>query len=146
MPSHTARGPGRVLALQHLYSFEQNHYRDDGCLVPDEAREGVDDESIAFAKELFEGFQTERPAIDAAVDQRLENWTIQRLAVLDRAILRLGAFEIIYRPDTPPKVSINEYIEIAKRFGSEAKTAKLVNGVLDRIAREHRPDEVAKRD
>jgi transcription antitermination protein NusB len=144
-PSHGSRGPGRVLALQLLYSFEQNHYHDDGCLVPDEANDGMDGESIAFAKELFAGFQAERAAIDAAVDQRLENWTIQRLAVLDRAILRLGAFEIIYCPDTPPKVAINEYIEIAKRFGSEAKTAKLVNGVLDRIAREHRPNEVAKR-
>ncbi len=145
-PSHGTRGPGRVLALQQLYSFEQNHYKDDGCLTPDELLEGIDEESIAFAQELFSGFQAERTAVDAAVDQRLENWTIQRLAVLDRAILRLGAFEILYRPDTPPKVAINEYIEIAKLFGSEAKTAKLVNGVLDKIAREHRPNEVAKRD
>jgi len=48
-------------------------------------------------------------------------------------------------PETPPKVAINEGIELAKLYGSEAKTAKLVNGVLDRIAREHRPNEVGKR-
>ncbi len=84
--------------------------------------------------------------MDAAVDQRLENWTIQRLAVLDRALLRLGAYELLFCADTPPKVTINEYIELAKRYGSEAKTAKLVNGVLDKIAREHRPSEVARRE
>ena len=131
-----SRTQGRVLALQRLYSFEQNHYVDDGLLAPDETLEGVEPEAIVFATELFDGFRKERAAVDAAVDARLENWTIQRLAVLDRAILRLGAFEILYCPGTPPKVAINEYIEIAKGFGSEAKTTKLVNGVLDRLARD----------
>lgn len=131
-----SRTQGRILALQRLYSFEQNHYVDDGLLAPDETLEGVEPEAIAFATELFDGFRKERTAVDAAVDARLENWTIQRLAVMDRAILRLGAFEILYCPGTPPKVAINEYIEIAKGFGSEAKTTKLVNGVLDRIARD----------
>jgi transcription antitermination protein NusB len=136
--ANAARNAGRALALQLLYSFEQNHYQDDGQLLPDDISEDIDAEAIAFAKTLFEGFRTERPAVDAAVDARLENWTIHRLAVLDRAILRLGAYEILYSKDTPPKVAINECIELAKRFGSEVKTAKLVNGVLDRIAREMR--------
>jgi N utilization substance protein B len=65
--------------------------------------------------------------------------------VVDRAIMRLGAAEILYRNDTPPKVAINEAIELAKRFGSEEKTAKLVNGVLDKLARDHRPDDLKKR-
>ena len=95
---------------------------------------------------LLVGFAKERPAVDAAIDKRLDNWTIHRLAVADRALLRLGAFEILYCADTPPKVSINEYIELAKRYGSEAKTPKLVNAVLDKIAREHRSDQVSKRD
>ena len=59
------------------------------------------------------------------------------MAVLDRSILRLGCYELIYCPDVPPKVVINEYIEIAKQYGSDVKTGKLVNGVLDRIAKEH---------
>jgi N utilization substance protein B len=132
-----ARTSGRALALQMLYSFEQNHYQDDGRLLPDEAREGLGEEVIGFATALFAGFGAERAPVDAAVDQRLENWTIHRLAVIDRAILRLGAFELLHRSDTPPKVAINEWIELAKIYGSEAKTPKLVNGVLDRIARDH---------
>ncbi len=132
------RTRGRELALQLLYSFEQNRYVDDGMLLPTDASEGLDPEAQAFALTLFRGFAAERPAVDAAVDQRLDNWTIHRLAVADRAVLRLGAYELLYCADTPPKVAINEYIELAKQFGSDAKTAKLVNGVLDRIAREHR--------
>ncbi len=132
-----ARTSGRALALQLLYSFEQNHYQDDGRLLPEEARDGLNEEVVAFARELFDGFGLQRPAVDAEVDKRLENWTIQRLAVIDRAILRLGAFELLHRVDTPPKVAINEWIELAKVYGSEAKTPKLVNGVLDRIARDH---------
>jgi N utilization substance protein B len=140
-----ARSQGRELALQFIYSYEQNKYVDDGMLLPGDDLAAVDAEATAFARELFQGFAAQRVPVDAAVDQRLENWTIQRLAVLDRALLRLGAYELLYCADTPPKVAINEYIELAKRYGSEAKTAKLVNGVLDKIAREHRPGEVSKR-
>lgn len=137
-----ARSRGRELAVQRLYSFEQNKYIDDGMLLPFDATEGMDNESIEFAGTLQTGFAKERTAVDAAVDKRLENWTIHRLAVADRAILRLGAYEIIYCADTPPKVTINEYIELAKKYGSEAKTPKLVNAVLDKIARDHRPGTV----
>ena len=132
-----ARSSGRSLALQLLYSFEQNHYKDDGLLVTDDLTEEAGPEGVLYAQALFTGFCTERIAVDAAVDKRLENWTIQRLAVIDRAILRLGAYELLHRSDTPPKVAINEWIELAKSFGSEGKTSKLVNGVLDRIARDH---------
>jgi N utilization substance protein B len=137
------RTRGRSLALQMVYSFEQNRYQADVVLVPDDSSEGLEPEAVAFAKGLFDGFSAQRPAIDASIDQRLENWTLGRLAVIDRALMRLGAYELLYCPDTPPKVAINEYIELAKQYGTEAKTARLVNGVLDRIAREHRPGEVA---
>ena len=144
-----ARSRGRELALQLLYSFEQNKYLDDGMLLTADATEGMEEESIVFARALQAGFAKERPAVDSAVDKRLENWTIHRLAVADRAILRLGAYEILYCADTPAKVAINEYIELAKRYGSEAKTPKLVNAVLDKIAKEHRAGDVrspAKKD
>ena len=139
------RSRARETAVQLIYSFEQNKYVDDGMLLPVEDTDEVTPETLALAREIFAGFVKERAAVDAAVDKRLENWTIHRLAVADRALLRLGAYEILYCPDTPPKVAINECIELAKRYGSDAKTAKLVNGVLDKIAREHRPDEVNKR-
>ncbi len=139
-----ARSRGRELALQLMYSFEQNKFVDDGMLLPADAIDGLDSESVEFARALQNGFAKERPAVDSAVDKRLENWTIHRLAVADRAILRLGAYEILYCADTPVKVAINEYIELAKRYGSEAKTPKLVNAVLDKIAKEHRAGDVRK--
>lgn len=139
-----ARSRGRELALQLLYSFEQNKFIDDGMLLPADATDGLDPESVEFAHALQAGFAKERSAIDSAVDKRLENWTIHRLAVADRAILRLGAYEILYCADTPAKVAINEYIELSKRYGSEAKTPKLVNAVLDKIAKEHRAGDVRK--
>jgi N utilization substance protein B len=139
------RTRGRILALQMVYSFEQNRYQSGVNLVPEDDSAGLEPEAKAFALALFEGFSAQRPAVDAAIDQRLENWTLGRLAVIDRALMRLGAYELLYTPDTPPKVAINEYIELAKQYGTEAKTARLVNGVLDRIARDHRADEVTPR-
>src|SRR6188472_3967918 len=75
------RSRGRELALQLLYSFEQNKFIDDGMLAPADATDGMEVESIDFARALQAGFAKERLAIDAAVDKRLENWTIHRLAV-----------------------------------------------------------------
>jgi N utilization substance protein B len=127
-----------------LYAFEQKHYENDDALALAE-----DEEPSAAVREralsLFTGFSGERTAIDACIDKRLQNWTLNRLAVMDRAVLRLGCYELLYCADVPASVVINEYIELAKQFGSDGRTAKLVNGVLDKIAREHRPDEVKPR-
>ena len=141
------RTAGRAIAVQLLYAYEQNKYVDDGQLLTDDVPtdDGVDPLAQAYAKELFTCFIANRIPVDAAIDKRLENWTIHRLAVADRSVLRLGAVEILYRTDTPPKVAINEAIELAKSFGSEEKTAKLVNGVLDRLARDHRADDLTKK-
>ncbi len=133
---------GRTLALQLTYAWEQNRYVDDGNLLPQEVLDGLPLAAVAFASELFASMRDHRQPIDAAIDQRLENWTIHRLACTDRAILRIGTCELLYGAGTPPKVAINEAIELAKRFGSDSKTARLVNGVLDRTARDFRPDEM----
>ncbi len=130
------RRAARDRTLQLLYAFEQNKYLDDGRLLPSDDEpvpEAVDTQARAW----FDGFAVNRTPIDAAIDKRLTNWTIHRLAAVDRNILRLGAYEILYDTVTPPKVAINEAVELAKRFGSEDKTAKLVNAVLDRLAKDH---------
>ena len=141
-----ARTTGRQRCIQLLYAWEQNRFIDDGHLLtsPDGDTAALDEEAaaLAFARELFALVDKDRVAIDVAIDQRLDNWTIHRLAVTDRAILRLGAAELLYCPDTPPRVAIHEAIELAKQFGSDARTAKLINGVLDRLARDLRPGEV----
>ncbi len=146
-PRGGVRNAGRARAIQLVYAYEQNRFVDDGFLLVslDEDEAPALSEAQEFAAALFALFREHRVPVDAAVDARLENWTIHRLAVADRAILRLGAVELLYCPDTPPKVAINEYIELAKLYGSDAKTAKLVNGVLDRLAREHRAAEIGKK-
>ncbi|MCK6491292.1 MAG: transcription antitermination factor NusB [Planctomycetes bacterium] len=142
-PGRNARSAGRALAIQWLYAWEQNRYQDDGHLVTAEALDDAGEAGTAFAAELEPGVVANRTPIDAAIDQRLQNWTIHRLSVIDRQILRLGAYEILYREDVPPRVAINEAVELAKQFGSEDKTPRLVNGVLDRLARDHRPEAFA---
>jgi len=143
-PPADPRRSARTLAVQALYCWDLvRHAEGELPLAPDFA-EGQPAEAAELAMAMVEGVRANRVPIDAAIDSRLENWTVGRLAATDRAILRLGAYEILYRAETPPRVAINEAVELAKQFGSDGKTARLVNGVLDRLARDHRPTEVRK--
>jgi N utilization substance protein B len=86
-----------------------------------------------FTKQLVEGVEEHREAIDKLIRQYSEHWSLKRISRVDRNILRLAIFEILWCPDIPPNVSINEAVELAKRFGTE-KSAAFINGILDRIA------------
>jgi transcription antitermination factor NusB len=85
-----------------------------------------------FANQLFEGTLTHLPEIDPLIASHADNWNLNRMAVIDRNILRLGAFELLHQEDVPPKVCINEAIELAKRFG-DSESGKFINGILDAI-------------
>ena len=87
------------------------------------------DKTRAFANRLFEGTAKDAAALDEAIAKHTENWRIERLAAIDRAILRLGIYEL-RGAETPPKVVLNEAVELAKKFSSEESGA-FVNGVLD---------------
>ncbi len=89
-----------------------------------------------FAIRLLETFDKNRQRIDNLVDRSLESWSLRRLIAEDAATLRLGATELLYFTDVPPRVIINEYIELAKRYG-DSESPRLVNGILDRILRDH---------
>jgi N utilization substance protein B len=88
----------------------------------------------AFAQELVRGTWDHRAEIDALLEQATEHWQLQRLAAVDRNILRFATYEILYREDIPPAVSIDEALEVAKKF-SMRESAAFINGVLDRVAR-----------
>lgn len=90
-----------------------------------------DPELTRFAFRLIRGVETHRPEIDQRIADTATNWHLRRIAAIDRAILRLGTYEIMF-DQTPGKVAINEAIELAKRF-STAQSAPFVNGILDRI-------------
>ncbi len=88
-----------------------------------------------FAEELVKGTLEKLEDIDALIEKLAENWILGRMAAVDRNILRFAAFEILYRRDIPSAVTINEALEIAKKYSS-SESAPFLNGVLDRLAKE----------
>jgi N utilization substance protein B len=88
----------------------------------------------AFAERLVLGVTAERRALDRAITVSATNWRIERMAVVDRNVLRMAVFELLHEPPTPPPVVIDEAIEVAKKFGSEDSGA-FINGILDDVRR-----------
>ena len=136
------RSRAREVVLQVLYEDDLNSDRD--MSASDEflsRRLNGDPALIAFANEILSGVRRNRGEIDALLAERAANWRLERMAVTDRNILRLAAFEMLYT-DTPDRVAINEAVELAKRFGAK-QSSQFVNGILDRLFRdrgEKRPD------
>ncbi len=89
-----------------------------------------------YSERLVRGVHSHLQPIDATIEKYAENWKIERMACVDRNILRLAAYEILHAGDIPLKVAINEAVELAKRYG-ESDSSKFVNGILDRIAKTH---------
>jgi N utilization substance protein B len=88
-----------------------------------------------FAQPLIEGMVAHLPEIDERIRRYCENYNLNRISAVDRNVLRLAIYEMLYRDDIPPVVSINEAIELAKTFGG-AESGKFVNGILDRIRKD----------
>jgi len=132
------RRKAREVALQFLYQLDQ-HGAEDPAPHGDEfwARHPVDPDTQAFADALVRGSKQQQPKIDQLLAQYAEHWDLDRMAVVDRNILRMAVYELLWEPDVPPKAVINEAIEIAKKFGT-TESSRFINGVLDRILREHR--------
>jgi len=98
----------------------------------------------AFADELIAGVLAQRPALDERIKKYAKNWDLHRMAVVDRNLMRLAIYEMLHREDIPPIVSINEAVDIAKKF-STVDSGKFVNGILDQIKGEIlRPARTAK--
>lgn len=132
--SLTPRHQARELCLQALYVW------DVGGTSPDEALEHViaehqPDASApvrAFAQELLQGTVTAHEELDQIIGRHIDNWRIERLAVIDKLILRQATWELRYQPDTPAAVVVNEALELARTFSAD-ESVKFVNGVLDGI-------------
>lgn len=99
--------------------------------------------SRVYADELIEGVQDMREELDAALNGALQGWTPDRVGRIERAILRIALYEMRYRPDVPPKVAINEALELAKAYGAEESTG-FINAVLDRLKDGAEPDPAPK--
>jgi transcription antitermination factor NusB len=99
-----------------------------------EGQQNASTDVRAFAEELARGAWAVREVLDAAIVQSAEHWRLERMAAVDRNVLRLAAFELLYRPDTPPAVAIDEAIEIVRKYGSE-ESGRFINGILDGLRR-----------
>ncbi len=126
------RTKAREVALCILYQVEivKNDY---GQALKDYSEnEPLEKEVSDFSLLLLEGITKNLPHLDSLIKKYVKNWEIDRMAAIDRNILRLSCFELIFLKEVPPKVSINEAIELAKRF-SDIDSPRFINGVLDKI-------------
>lgn len=125
------------MALKALFAWDVNEDQDkEETFELFWAQSGEVQEEIAeFAKRLIEGTAKNRETIDEIIKNQAENWQFSRIAYVDRNILRLSIFELLYCPDIPRAVTINEAIELAKTY-STADSPKFINGILDKIKKE----------
>ncbi len=93
----------------------------------------------SFTEDILNDIFDHKEEIDVRLEKYSDNWTLSRMAVIDRNLLRMAASELMYSKTVPPKVAIDEAVEIAKKFGSE-DSPNFINGVLDRILKELKPD------
>lgn len=126
--------------MQALFSW------DISCTPPEELlefswvdRQGDREDTLAFARILLAGTLEHVEEVDAALQEHLEHWKLERLARVDLAILRLSAYSLLFQPDIPASVTIDEAIDLAREFGS-AESYRFVNGVLDAVRRDARRD------
>lgn len=136
------RTKARELALQILYQVD---IRKDGAdiLLEDlwqrerQTKRAINDSIQEFTTTLVTGTLKNLERIDALISSYAENWELDRMAVIDRNIIRMASFELLYLEDIPPKVSINEAVDLAKKYG-DVDSGKFVNGILDRINKEEK--------
>ena len=135
------RRKSRELALQLLYQLDlQDAARAEPYLDEFWTRHPVDGEVRGFVESLVRGTKLHQQKIDEVIAQFAENWDLDRMAVVDRNILREGVFELMWMMEIPPKVAINEALEVAKKF-STRESSRFINGLLDRVHKELRPPE-----
>ncbi len=128
----SSRRRSREMAVQVLYQVDMAQ-SDIGEALRLFCKHFKAPESIRdFANELVNGAHEHREEIDTLIRRFSENWRLERMPTVDRNILRLAIFELLYRPDIPTKVSINEAVDIGKKYGSE-DSGSFINGILDRI-------------
>lgn len=121
----------REKILQILYAYEM-HGAGLSEIIFEQLNNVKVDEDREFCEGLINYILAERVEIEKRIEKRLVNWDVKRIAVIDKILLRIGIGELLYAVDVPPKVTINEIIEIAKEY-STAKSGKFINGILDAI-------------
>jgi len=117
------------VALQALFECDTAHHDPDACLSARMEDTPLPEAGARYARDLVLGALEHLSAIDAIIQRIAPEWPVEQMSPIDRNILRLASYEILYTDDTPPKVCINEAVEVAKAFGSDS-SSRFVNGVL----------------
>ncbi len=128
----TRRSRAREVALQLLFQRDHNPAVTRADIERFAHNRLHEDELRLFSLQLYDGVVERLADIDARLSQAAENWRLPRMATVDRNVLRLGAYELFHTPDTPARVTLDEAIELARRYGS-ADSPSFVNGVLDKL-------------
>ena len=123
----------RATALQALYEFDSVGHEVEAAVERLSTGSGLSEETNSFARELISGVVRNRKEIDSHIQKFAPSWPIEQMAMVDRSILRLAIFEILFDNGVPVKVAINEAIELAKLFAND-NSAKFINGVLGSVS------------
>ena len=136
------RRRGREAALQLLYAIEITHADVEEVLSSSWAHALTAARTRDFTGALLQGVLASRDEIDALIREWSANWSLERIGLVERNILRVAIYELLFMPEIPPNVTINEAIEVAKRYGAEDAPA-FVNGILDRVKNQVAPSDDA---
>jgi N utilization substance protein B len=127
------RRKARETALQALYKLDISEGASgDSGLELEELAPGT--EARRYCETLVQGVTSHLARLDAEIEKHSENWTVSRMSVVDRNIIRIAVYELLYSEDVPYKVAIDEAVELAKRYGSD-ESGPFINGIIDRIRR-----------
>ena len=129
------RRRARIAALQALYETDCTKHKMETALARLKAEETLPQEALSFSEELVKGVFQNKSELDALIKKFAPAFPLEQMPIIDRNILRLAIFEILFNDKTPFKVAINEAIELAKTFGGES-SSRLVNGVLGGVVSE----------
>lgn len=127
------RSKGRSLALQYLYQMDiRKEESTEEMLTEFFLNAEAEESHQEFARKILDGVYKNREKLDVVISECLTNWDINRISIVDKNILRIATFELIYAMDVPAKVAVNEAIDLGKSFGSK-DSGSFINGVLDKI-------------
>jgi N utilization substance protein B len=131
------RRRARMVALQVLYELDATRHDPDVVLERRLLEDQTPSAAAAYVRRLIHAVRAHQPELDAHITQAAPAWPLAQMSLVDKGVLRLAICEMLYQEDVPPKVAINEAVELAKLFGHET-SPKFVNGVLGTIERVHR--------
>ena len=135
----------REIALKILYAVDISKEPVEECSRKYwENNDAVDEAVSDFAEYLANGVVENLAGLDSLIGKYADNWQMDRMATVDRNVLRIAAFELVHCGDTPPKVAINEAIDMAKKYG-DRESGKFVNGILDKLSKTEREETKGKK-